>query len=327
MDKLKNVEHAEHLIRTYFPIVDRTLAKGNIADFARIAFFLEQPAEVITELKKLEAVLQERFIQKYGTFDPNPKTYISAEKTKGLLTSYLNEWDSQFGFNSLSDQTTTTFPMDFSKEKITIDTQGTKTSPSGFDQLPKLPTGRTPTITGFAAPNLFRLALLRLGYHWKDPGAGDVHGDITHRLQWFAITSAYRRIGVGVNPLYLFQKLGSPETWNPQFQTPYSTGSAGRALWDFVCDCFVEKLQDDPVGPRSTAESYRSPVTLQRDLTTKCTNSDELPLLRRIINRKKLAIRDKVKNLPGRQSVAVIDYVGPEKTSVMDGQVAFYLKN
>jgi hypothetical protein len=154
-----------------------------------------------------------------------------------------------------------------------------------------------------------------------------VHGDITHRLQWFAITSAYQRIGIKVSPLYLFQKLASPETWNPQFHAPYSTGTAGRALWDLICDCFVQKLQPDPVGPTADAESYRSPVNLQRDLTSSCKNSEELPLLRRIITRKKFALRAKEEALQRRVQVALIDYVGPEKISAMNGQVAFYVKN
>ena len=191
------------------------------------------------------------------------------------------------------------------------------------------PLGKAPTITGFAAPTLFRVALLRLGYHWKDPGAGEVHGDITHRLQWFAITSAYQGIGIKVNPLYLLQKLASPETWNPQFHAPYSTGTDGRALGDFVCDCFVDPGQPNPVGPSSSVASYRSPVNLQRDLSTKDGAAElglsQLPLLRMIVTRKKAAITQKFKALGDRKAVAVIEYVGPEQTADMDGRVAFYL--
>ena len=327
MDVLKNTDHAAELIRQYFPLAARRLADGNIHDFARIAYFLEQPDKVIDELKKLEDTLQERFMAKFGkVFDKDPTKYLSKDQTKGLLTSYLNEWDSGFGFNSLSNQTAQPFSVDFLDQNISV-RQTNGPPPRDFDSLKRvLPIGATPTITGFAAPPLFRLALLRLGYHWKDPGAGDLHGDITHRLQWFAITSAYQGLGITVNPLYLFQKLASPVTWNPEFSAGYSNGAAGRALWDFVCDCFAG-LQPDPVGPTSSSASYRSPVNLQRDLTTNCEKSQDLPLLRRIITRKKLAMRDKVQALAGRKTVAIVEYTGADKTAVMDGQVAFYVKD
>jgi len=333
MDELRNEEHARELICRYFPLAARTLAERNIDDFARISYFLEQPEQVIAELKKLEEVLQQRFRDKVRTQsarvnDPrDPKAYIPPQFTKGLLTSYLNEWDAKFGFNALSNETADTFPLDFQREQITISTPQATSSPQAFEGI-RLPTGKAPVITGFASPPLFRLALLRLGYHWKDPGAGEVHGDMTHRLQWFAITSAYQRIGVTVNPLYLFQKLGSPNTWNPEFRAQYSTSTQPRALWDFVCDCFVKGIQDDNTnaGPFSNRSSYRSPVTLQRDLTTPAVISEELPLLRRIINRKKLSIRDKYNTLESRNAVAVVDYVGPDKTSEMVGRVAFYIQ-
>jgi hypothetical protein len=164
-----------------FPRVARVLAAGNIEDFARIAFFLEQPNEVIVELKKLEAKLQERFSQRFGGFETKRKQYISSVMDEGLLTCYLNEWDAGFGFNALSNKTATTFPADFEQDKLTVATAHGNSSPPSFEHLQKvLPLGKAPTITGFAAPTLFRVALLRLGYHWKDPGAGEVHGDITH---------------------------------------------------------------------------------------------------------------------------------------------------
>ncbi len=324
MDVLASEVQAERLIRQYFPLVDRYLAVETIRDFARIAYFLEQPNEVLVEFRKLEEVLQERFRQKHGNYNPDPKVYMRPDMTKGILTSYLNEWDRSFGFNTLSNETQKTFPIDFQREQVSITTQRGSVSPTSMEGVRDLlPTGRTPTITGFASPTLFRIGLLRLGYHWKDPGAGPVHGDITHRLQWFAITSAYQRLGIRVAPLYLFQKLASPETWNPEFHAPYSTGSAGRALWDFLCDCFTE-AQPDPVGPTSAPESYRSPVNMQRDLTSVCPNSDQVPLLRRIISRKKFAMRAKEEALQRRESVAIVDYEGPNKTTEMVGKVAFY---
>jgi hypothetical protein len=184
-------------------------------------------------------------------------------------------------------------------------------------------------VTGFAAPSLFRLALLRLGYHWKDPGAGPVHGDMTHRLQWYAICSAQSSIGLRVSPLYLFQKLASPETWNEQASFDGGGHVGGRALWDFICDCFLDPLQKDPsgVGPYCDAASYRSPVSLQRDLTTKeyLPAVQRLPLLRRIMARKKARIQTKIDNLANRHPLVTLEYFGL-KEEAMNGDVAFYLK-
>jgi uncharacterized protein DUF5636 len=326
MDVLENTHQAAQLIRAYFPQAARRLHERTIEDFAKVACFLERPERVAVELQKLETGLRARFAQKFGKeFDPNPKAYLPPDGTKKVLTSYLNEWDARFGFNSLGNTTAVTFPVDFQEQQISV-ASGPNAPARGIEDLRRvLPTGRTPTITGFAAPPLFRLALLRLGYHWKDPGAGEVHGDITHRLQWFAITSAFDELGISVTPLYLFQKLASPETWNPEFHAPYSTGSAGRALWDFICDCFTEGQPND-VGPTCNPASYRSPVSLQRDLTSSSRLSADLPLLRRIITRKKFQMAAKLSRAGARAAIAVIDYTGRDKTVEMDGSVAFYVK-
>ena len=325
MDVLENTQQTVDLIRTYFPQT-RLLADRTIEDFAKVACFLERPERVAVELQKLETALRARFAVKASTpFDPIARAHFNPEMNKGLLTSYLNEWDAKFGFNSLANKTEVTFPINFPEQHIAVTSTSGAPGRSVGNLQSVLPQGRTPTITGFAAPPLFRLALLRLGYHWKDPGAGDVHGDITHRLQWFAITSAFDDLNISVTPLYLFQKLASPETWNPEFHAPYSSGSAGRALWDFICDCFTQ-AQPNPVGPTCSPASYRSPVNLQRDLTTTSTLSAGVPLLRRIIARKKLVMREKLIAATGRRTIAVIDYTGPDKTADMDGSVAFYLK-
>ena len=72
MDQLKSVQHAEELIRSYSRALPESWRQG-ISRFARIAFFLEEPNEVIVELKKLEAKLQERFSQRFGDFETKRK--------------------------------------------------------------------------------------------------------------------------------------------------------------------------------------------------------------------------------------------------------------
>ena len=45
-----------------------------------------------------------------------------------------------------------------------------------------------PTYHGFVQPDNF-IKQLKKKAQWKDPGAQPVHGEYTHRLQWYALTS------------------------------------------------------------------------------------------------------------------------------------------
>jgi hypothetical protein len=48
---------------------------------------------------------------------------------------------------------------------------------------------RLPNYVGFIGGKVFAEALSQ-GYHWKDVGAEEVHGEYTHRLQWYLVISA-----------------------------------------------------------------------------------------------------------------------------------------
>jgi Family of unknown function (DUF5636) len=48
---------------------------------------------------------------------------------------------------------------------------------------------RLPNYVGFIGGTVFAEALSQ-GYHWKDIGAEEVHGEYTHRLQWYLVISA-----------------------------------------------------------------------------------------------------------------------------------------
>lgn len=49
------------------------------------------------------------------------------------------------------------------------------------------------TLPGFAAPNVFRENLLAKARHFKDPTVGVMHGEFTHRIQWY-IVCEYARL-------------------------------------------------------------------------------------------------------------------------------------
>jgi len=59
-----------------------------------------------------------------------------------------------------------------------------------FSLFPKgvRPHGQTTTYLGFVEPDLFRAELTK-GRQWKDPTVPVAHGEFTHRIQWYMITT------------------------------------------------------------------------------------------------------------------------------------------
>lgn len=286
MPDFVNEHNAKTLIVNRFPKLN--IHRYSVKDYAQIGLFLEDRARVTRELEELEERLRQAFQKHTEVAYAGPDKHnqqLTPLNLKRLLTKVLDDWDQGFHFNSLTCmkhyspidlnqlgiaamQGENNLPLEASTLRQTLDS-------GQFAALANtLPTGSTPVLSGFVQPKLFRLGLLRLGYHWRDPGAGETHGDMTHRLQWFAITSAFRagRLELNLNPLYLFQSLGTDSTWNENFcDSPPNTNSGPRALWDFLCDCFVRGVQDDKdnIGPFCELSSYRSPVSLQWDLAHK----------------------------------------------------------
>lgn len=351
-DTIESEDQAAQLIARYFPEAARRLARGNVEDFARIAVFLESKQRVLDELEQLEQLLVAELARRRaaaGAAIYERGGIVSPDDQKRLLTTVLDRWDQGFGFNSMVNYVPETDPIDFGAESMVVTARGRERAPATFAELKGvLPEGTTPQLSGFVAPPAFRRALLRLGYHWRDPGAGDVHGDMTHRIQWFAITSAYQanRLPLGTFPLYLFQKLASPVCWNERFKADGCPNVGARALWDLLCDCFHETLQQDPagVGPYSAPGSYRSPVAMQADLTAKrvesrtqtfkdLLESRRLHVLRAILGRRRLRFTEKTAKAveyaasaaaaDGPTLTIAVDYEGPGKTHEMDGKIVF----
>lgn len=107
---------------------------------------------------------------------------------------------------------------------------------AGFNSPPRIPLGILPTETFFA--------LLRKGRVLDDYGVGLKHGELTHRLQWYAIIEAAKSGGMfhsTVNQLY--RQMGKePRTGDPK--------------WGAVLDD----------GNEVNSDSYSSPGTFNRDL-------------------------------------------------------------
>jgi hypothetical protein len=118
---------------------------------------------------------------------------------------------------------------------------GRKEKEAGFS-APKVPLGILPG-------DVF-LGLLRSGTVLDDFGAGLQHGELSHRIQWYAIIDFLQTDGKRVcvhSPLELFKAINSP---------PFSPNLQGNSMWGTVLDA----------GTSASATTYSAPGTLNRDL-------------------------------------------------------------
>jgi hypothetical protein len=303
-DVLNSENDALDLLNRKFPQFG-ILAPGVQQEYARIALFLESREGLPREMDDLETRLTIRFKNKngrdLGTFlreERNKTDYHLARKK--LLTNELNDWELANQFNMGLDMVSSTDPVDLDRLGL-ADNKGHRVQQS---QLPK---GSVPTLTEFVDQADFRRVLLRLGYHWKDPGASPDHGEYTHRLQWYAITNAakYGRLKLLRSPLYLFQKLALPYCWNPRYPSTDVRGqTSGRAVWDLLFDCFpMDKANNDSsapdVGPFTN--SFRCPNNVLRWLIRRDMRS-RYPLLGDIM-------AERFEKRTGRQRYAWFDRI------------------
>jgi len=112
----------------------------------------------------------------------------------------------------------------------------TKETAGNFPEPPKIPLGLLPTEVFFG--------LLREGQMLDDYGVGLKHGELTHRLQWYAVMDATGSdLRVTNTPVQLYRLMG---------REPRS----GDPAWGEIFD----------QGNEVNSESYSSPATLNRDL-------------------------------------------------------------
>ena len=119
-----------------------------------------------------------------------------------------------------------------------------KEAEAGFG-VPKVPLGILPG-------DVF-VGLLRTGTVLDDFGAGLQHGELSHRIQWYAIIDFMQGEGnkdqrlAKHTPLDLFKKIN---------EAPYSPDRQGNTMWGSVLDA----------GTKADAPTYSAPGTLNRDL-------------------------------------------------------------
>lgn len=103
---------------------------------------------------------------------------------------------------------------------------------------------RLPNYAGFVYGNVFKESLT-LKQHWKDVGAGDTHGEYSHRLQWYIVIKAGAIVSSPRNQEALV------------FQSMANFQRGKTNLWTYLFD----QLKNSPsIG--GDKEDFRSPENL-----------------------------------------------------------------
>jgi hypothetical protein len=139
------------------------------------------------------------------------------------------------------------------------------------------------SLDGFVHPASFNEELLRKKRHWKDPGADPIHGEYSHRLQWFLICYECEKRGpykLKKEPVSRFAATAAYAKKHAKKEVYELNGIEFTlvTMWDFLCDCVRSR------SPQSStnfiSDSFRSPEYLNLYLTDPAGNAkDRFPLL------------------------------------------------
>jgi hypothetical protein len=262
-------------------------------DWCKVGSFLSDSSKVFPQMQAIASAMYDRLSKKrlatkvdsvadkamvtsayhdfYKSYKPGtPKPKIATDKfelDKAAMTHLLSEVLSKFektkGFDFQQGDFQTVEP-DILKDRTTPAKTGKHVA----------------TYHGFVKPENFNKQLVKRS-HWKDPGALLIHGEFTHRIQWYAIAGALFT-GVG-EAAAVFESIG-------KYAGSYERKLAADSylyLWDALCDrTNVDDVSfdDEPFrseGAPGRSKDFRSPENLNAFL---CANEGEggsrWPLLR-----------------------------------------------
>ncbi len=246
-------------------------------DYAALVEFLTDKAKVIDGLKPLDEAIRLKLEQPdMSELKTKAQTIVNSAgadsqyytgevnnskpfKTHKVLSGALEAYENLKGFNGaqatlmklhttakiVGDASLST-EVPFQGKEPTWQTYNTGNATKAVD-LPaiQLPTG-APTLSGILKKS-FNPILLKNGFHWKDPGADAlVHGEFTHRLQWYAIGKEYEagKLTLSNTPVQIFKSMGY------LFATGKNTSDTQRVyLWELVCDNFDKDRVPTPYQP------------------------------------------------------------------------------
>lgn len=243
------------------------------ADWCKIGAFLSDSSRVLPQMAALDEEMYQRLCKKrlrtvevpdrtmvtrayndyYQRYEPGkpkpelknanigPRTVDFTHATVSrLLTQVLSKFEAGKGFDFASG--------DFQAK--------------GFDpgrtKPPNNTKKHTATYHGFVQAPDFRKQLVKRS-HWKDPGAESVHGEFTHRIQWYAICRGLL-MGVG-EAAQVFESIGA-------YAGTFKGAKTTLYLWDALCDrtnqqdvAFDDELFKTEGAP-GRSEDFRAPENL-----------------------------------------------------------------
>ncbi len=328
-------------------------------DCAEICSFLSDQARVVTELQALNTAIRNKLeapgasgevqgvrakiegvINRTGGYDDPTRGVGQGEPTKvfkthKVLSGVLDEAEQAAGFNGAQ-----------AKLHTTAQTAGDKSNaiafgahdPQGAWQAhvpPNTPVGKLPQVNlPSAAPTLtgiliksFNPILLKNGFHWKDPGAdARIHGEFTHRLQWYAVVQAKTnaRLNLINTPLQIFKSMGylfagADNAVNFPGEGGVLINATTKVyLWELLCDCFaVDQRESTPTKPWS--ETFNCPNVLQTFLSKPIMppNQHQLPYLN-VLMRARLIKRSR--EAPDKSETAIRSGAKPVKYGITSPQ-------
>jgi hypothetical protein len=282
--------------------------KGKLPrDIAEVCAFLSDRDKVIAGLEPLEQELVRRL---ESMTDLKQKIELTKGKahpdlfkfsTDKLLSGVLDDEEQANGFNgatsTLRKLHTEAEYVDGSSSKVTFDSKSARPGnllpynpeKKGLGDLTPMPLPKgAPTLTGLLVKS-FNPILLKNGYHWKDPGAGDSHGEFTHRLQWYVLTKAWNKTLPAANaPFEVFTAMGflaaaggnpSKKAKDEMEQRMKEAGSEPEAirirdtsgvtivyLWEMACDCFQSGTTEAESG-KPWSNGFNCPDVFNRYLS------------------------------------------------------------
>ncbi len=224
-------------------------AAGFLDECVQIALYLSDPKQVEVGVIELEKRLQNRVdnradevVKHYkARAAPGGVSTLDA-KLKHLLSQELSQWEIQWGFNSFA------VPAAAGEAAVQYRT-GEKVQ----------------TYAKFISANAFRNEV-QLKRHWKDPSIPGMHGEYTHRLQWFLIGIQLRG-DIKRQVSDVFSEIGRV-TWDK--------GSLG--LWDPLCDRVSEGVGGENFSVAQAVLDGRSPESLTKFIVDP-DNEPKFPIL------------------------------------------------
>jgi hypothetical protein len=269
-----------------------------LGDFVAIADYLrEGPRNVLIALKELERMLELKCSQ---------HAKYQARVVYTAAISYQKARMQGFQANDLRRVEQLKASTQGVFRKLLTEVLEEHEDAAGFTHLNN---GRlVPTVLKFLSKQEFSGDLISKGLQFKDPGAKVDHGEFTHRIQWFLITSGAR---TSHHTCEVFKKVA---TYTPLWPASITKGTPEKRTKDFayavfgLWDALVDRLGPSDLQHKAgfdficeSVTDFRSPEILYKWLIEDPQAHNEVPLLSAILGArraKRTMQKEKAKSIP-----------------------------